>query len=337
VIAVTVTFADFFTRVGFQPVATVVLAATGWAYLAGVRRVRATGEHWPAERLVAASAAWVLSALVLESGLSAFERSVYTVDVVQSVVIGVLAPVGVALAAPFTLAARAGGPRTRERVVAAFDSRPVRIITRPAAAWIVWGLSVWLVYCTGLARLGVEHAALRDLLRLWLFLAGCVFVWPVLAADPVPRRMHPLGQVFYLLLLMPYFLLVGATLDSARSPVAPGIGLGDSHAAGDVLWTAGELLGVALAVVVLVGWVRAEERHARRADAGSDADVAAQQAAWRASRAAAAEAADRYRAAATGRSRRRAPATDATVVGSEPTGWAGGSPDEPRPAVDHPR
>jgi hypothetical protein len=93
------------------------------------------------------------------------------------------------------------------------------------------------------------------------------------------------------MLALPFHTLLGMSLESQTTPIAPGISLTDLHTGGGLMWVAGEATGLLCTLAVFIAWLRTDERAARRNDRVAEAAAAAQLAHWRATRDAAARAA----------------------------------------------
>src|SRR3954469_7848079 len=78
-------------------------AAVGGAYLVAARAVSRRRRPWPAQRTAAFLTGLAVMALVLQSGLAAYDDDVFWVHLVQHVVLMSVAPLLLVLGAPVTL------------------------------------------------------------------------------------------------------------------------------------------------------------------------------------------------------------------------------------------
>jgi cytochrome c oxidase assembly factor CtaG len=261
---------DVITQATFSPVPLVLILVLGGWYLSWRRRLVARGEAWPAVR----TASFCLAELSLLFGF----------------ISGIAAPIFLAVSAPITLALQAGSPRTRATIERALHSRASRIVSHPKFSWTFYGLSLYVLYFTGLYAFALQHDAIHTLVHLVLLLAGCFFWWPAVGVDPVPYRPGQGARVFYMLLVLPLYTILGMGLESQTSPLVPGMSLADLHAGAGVMWVAGEIAGLIGTLVLFVLWLRADEKAALERDGVSQASAATQLAHWRATRDAAARA-----------------------------------------------
>jgi cytochrome c oxidase assembly factor CtaG len=166
-------------------------------------------------------------------------------------------------------------------------------LTAPVAA-IALAVGLQAVdFLTPLHTEALRYDAVAEPLQVALLVAGCAYLWPAMAADPVPRRLGHATAVVHVLVLFPLSTLVGIAIESGTH--SPDLGL-----AGGILWTVGGIGSIAATLGVLVRWLLVEERSSPGRAAGLDEGAHAQLVAWREARAAAAadEAARREAAAA---------------------------------------
>ena len=277
------------TQATFDPIPTAAIVVTlGW-YLWSVRRLARRGRQWPLARTAAFVAAEFFVAVGLVSGIDAHDQ-IFEVHTIQHIFIGMLAPALFALSAPITLALQASGRRVQTGLLKVLHSPVGRLASNPIFAWAFYGMSIFGLYFTSLYGTTLHNQAVHDLVHLHLIVAGCIFWWPAVAIDPLPKRMSYGVRIAYLMLALPFHTILGMALDSQTTRITPTTTLADLHAGGGLMWVAGEALGLIGTLAVFVQWLRADERAARRNDRVTE-EVAAQQVAyWRATRDAAARA-----------------------------------------------
>lgn len=240
-----------------------LLAAAVVAYVRLARRVR---RHWPPGR----TAALVAGVLVVGGGLLLDGEARFTTHAAQHLLLGMVAPALLALAAPVTLALQAGGPETRRRLRRLLHGRAAAVAAHPLTGWSLFGGSMLALYLTPLYRLSLEHDWLHEALHVHFLAAGAVFLWPVVGADPVPRRLPHGGRLLVVFLAVPFHAVLGMALLTARQPIAPQHTLADHRAGAGLLWIAGDLLGLLAALVVAAQWMGHEDRQSAREDRRAD-------------------------------------------------------------------
>jgi putative copper resistance protein D len=280
---------EVLSQARFEPIPTALICLTLAWYLWSVRRLAARGRSWPAARTAAFVVAELLLAVGLLSGLAAHDEN-FGVHTIQHILIGMVAPVFFALSAPITLALQASSRRIQTAIIKVLHSPVGRLLSNPIFTWAFYGASIFGLYFTSLYSITLRNSAVHNLVHLHLIVAGCLFWWPAVAIDPLPRRISYGARIGYLLLALPFHTILGMALESQITPITPTTPLSQLHMGGGLMWIAGEALGLIGTLAVLVQWLRADERAAKRIDRATE-DIAAQQLAyWRATREAAAKA-----------------------------------------------
>lgn len=260
------------------PWAAVLVAAGG--YLIAVRRVnrahpRVPIAHWRVAAWLAGLAA-ILVALV--SAIDVYAADLLTVHMVQHLLLAMVAPPLLAMGAPVTLILRIASPRARQRLILpVLHSRVVRVIASPLVAWPVFAIAMWLTHFSPLYNAALDDQTLHIAEHLVYLISGMLFWWPVIAADPIPRRLGYGARLAYVGLQMPVNAAVGLAIYFAPTVLYPhyaAIGrswgpdaLTDQQIGGVLMWGAGDLLLLAAVPVIVAAWMRADARRSRRSDA----------------------------------------------------------------------
>jgi cytochrome c oxidase assembly factor CtaG len=267
------------------PWAAALLAAGG--YLIAVRRVNRAHPRTPVPRWrVAAWLAGLVAILVaLVSAVDVYAADLLSVHMVQHLLLAMVAPPLLALGAPITLLLRIVSPRARQRVILpVLHSRVVRVIASPLVAWPVFAIAMWLTHFSPLYNAALEDPTLHVGEHMVYLAAGLLFWWPVVAADPSPRRLGWGGRLAYVVLQMPVNAAVGLAIYFAPTVLYPhyatnGRSWGpdpftDQQIGGVLMWGAGDLLLLLAFTALVAAWMHADARRSRRSDARSFASLA---------------------------------------------------------------
>lgn len=271
----TVTLHGLLTAWQVEPLALVALAVTvgaGIAYLVGVRRLRSRrGRVWPRWRAAAFLAGLAMIVVAVNSGLASYDGTDFAAHVVQHLLLMSVAPPLLALGAPVILALQTVGRPTKTRLLKVLHSPPVRFLGVPGVPVVVLLATMYGYFLTPLYPYSLVHPLFHDFTHLWFLAAGCVYWWPIVGADPMPR---PLGYPARLGLLVPpipFDAFLGVAIMGMSRPIAPQNSLGDTHMGGAILWGFGELFTFAALAVIFVQWAAADERRQAREDRRLDA------------------------------------------------------------------
>jgi putative copper resistance protein D len=266
-----------FTQAGLDSWMTVVLVAAAGFYLYGVHRLHLRGDAWPVSRTVLFIAGGLGSiAFVTLSGLPAYDSTLLSVHMVQHMVLSMVAPIFLALGAPVTLALRTLPRGPRRSLMAVLHSRVARVLAFPLVAYAIFVANPFVLYFSGLYRLTLENEVVHELVHMHFLLTGCLFFWPLLGLDPLPGRWPHPARALMMVLSVPFHTVLGLTIMQSKQLIGgdwyPSLHLAwadpasDQQVAGGILWAGGEVVSVTMLAVLVVQWIRASEREARRVD-----------------------------------------------------------------------
>lgn len=256
-----------------DPGAGLVVAVAGLLYLGGVRRLH---PRWPTRRSIAFAAGLAVVALATQSGLAGAEADRFSVHTVQHVLLGMVAPALLALGAPVTLALQAASRPTQIVLLRVLHRAPLRVLTHPVTAWVIFGGSLVVLYFTPLLELSLTDEAVHAVVHLQFLAAGGLFSWTAIGVDPGGWRLPHGARLLFVVLAVPVHAIVGLAVMGASAPLAASYGTGaaalaDQRVGGGILWATGDLFGVILSGVVLAQWMAYEDRVGRRHDRLLDA------------------------------------------------------------------
>ncbi|GCD47858.1 MULTISPECIES: cytochrome c oxidase assembly protein [Streptomyces] len=256
----------------------------GWA----VVRLRRRGDHWPVGRTVA----WVIGvltvALVMCTKLNDYGMAMFSVHMVQHMVISMLSPILLLLGAPVTLTLRAlpaagrGRKGPRELLVALLHSRYMRVITHAAFTIPMFIASLYALYFTPLFDYLMQYRVGHIAMMVHFLVVGLVFFWPIMGVDPGPHRPGYVMRMLELFAGMPFHAFFGIALMMGTEtmiktfenpPASLGIdALSDQSAAGGIAWAFSEIPSVLVLVALLYQWYKSEERQNQRKDRAAARD-----------------------------------------------------------------
>ena len=236
-------------------------------YGSGVRRLGRRGRVWPVGRSVAFGAGAVALAA---SGV--VPETSFVGHMAGHVVLGMVAPILLALGRPVTLALQSLGRPARRRLLRILHSGPARTLAHPLVGFGLFGATLVAFYLSPLFPLSLRNPVVHAAVHLHFLAAGCLFLWPLVGADPLPRPVPYGARILAVLAAVPFHAFLGVALLSTRTPLAPAVypSLPDQHAAAGLLWASGELMTLVAAAMVLRAWMDADERHAGRLDQRHD-------------------------------------------------------------------
>ncbi|MGW8953061.1 cytochrome c oxidase assembly protein [Streptomyces sp. NPDC055709] len=257
-------------------------------YAWGVVRLRRRGDAWPVGRTAFFTVGVLSIALVMCTGLNDYGMVMFSVHMVQHMVISMLSPILLLLGAPVTLALRAlppagrGRKGPRELLLALLHSRYMKIVTHPAFTIPMFIASLYGLYFTPLFDFLMGSKAGHIGMMVHFLAVGLIFFWPIMGVDPGPHRPGYVMRMLELFAGMPFHAFFGIALMMASEPMVkayadPPASLGitalsDQNAAGGIAWAFSEIPSVLVLIALVFQWYRSEQRQAVREDRAADRD-----------------------------------------------------------------
>lgn len=261
-----------------------------FAYLLGVRRLRARGDAWPIGRTIAWLSGCAVLLLATSSGVGRYAPAMFSVHMGAHMALSMLAPILFALGGAVTLALRAlppagrdGAPGPREWILAAVHNPVSRLLTHPIIASVIFVGGFYALYLGGIFDTFADSHAAHLLMNLHFLLSGYLFYWVVIGIDPKPRQVEPLTKLAMVFGSLPFHAFFGIALMSMTTVLGGwfyrGLGLdwngdllGDQRTGGSLAWASGEVPLVVVMLALLIQWSRSDKRLAQRTDRAADRD-----------------------------------------------------------------
>jgi len=271
----------------FEPALILPLVAAAWLWTRAVRRVNAAhaDNPVPRRRSVFFLAGLLTIAIALQSGIERYDTSLFSVHMVQHILLTLVAAPLIALGAPVTLLLRVATPAVRRRwILPVLHSRILRIVSFPVVAWVALAAVMWGTHFSALFDVALENRFVHDLEHLLYLVAALLFWWPAVGLDPSPWRMsHPV-RALYVFLQMPQNTLLAVIILNATTPLylhyatllrpwGPST-LFDQQIAAGIMWLTGDLLFIGAMAAIMFGWMRYEERQTARSERMADVERA---------------------------------------------------------------
>jgi putative copper resistance protein D len=263
----------------FEPLPTlgIVVALAWWRWAVGRVNAAHPSNPVPRRRSVAFVGGMAALAVALLSGIDRYDTSLFSVHMVQHVLLTLVAAPLIAMAAPITSLLRVASRATRRRwILPMLHARLTRILAFPVVAWLIFAAVLWVSHFSPIFDAALEDPLVHDLEHAAYLASALLFWWPAVALDPAPWRMpHPV-RALYVFLQMSQNTFLAVVLVNAQTVLYPHYAtmarawgptpLVDQQMAAAFMWVVGDLIFLAAIMAVLVGWSRAEGRDAARAD-----------------------------------------------------------------------
>jgi cytochrome c oxidase assembly factor CtaG len=265
------------------------IAIAAALYIAGLVVLRRRGDRWPAQRSISFLVGGLGSiAIATMSALGTYDTVLFSIHIVQHMILMMVAPLFLALGAPVTLALRTLPNRPRAMLLAVLHSRLARVLTFPPLTLALFIATPFALYYSQFYEISLRSGFWHAFLHLHFLIIGCLLMWPLVGIDPVPGRIsHPL-RLLMLFLMLPFHAFLGISIMSSTTLIAeswylafnrswPPSPLDDQYLAGGILWASGDVLALLLLVALFAQWYASSQREARREDRRLDRLEARQQ------------------------------------------------------------
>ncbi|GAA2871118.1 hypothetical protein GCM10010472_30600 [Pseudonocardia halophobica] len=260
-----------------DPWVLVPLLAAGVAYVAGVRALKRKGIEWRRGRTVLWFVGLGTIALSTGSVVGVYDNALFSMSAVQHMMLQMIAPAPLGLAAPVTLALRAMSGRPRKILLGVVHSRYVRVVSHPLVAYLFFVISPFVLIYSPLFQLSITNDWVHELVHLHFVLVGALLYWPLLGVDPLPNPMPWVMRLLLVIGLGPAHIVLGIPIMLRDSLIASDYftrvaaawgtdALADQKVGGGLLWIFGDVVVLFLLAGMFVQWNRSEKREQRRVD-----------------------------------------------------------------------
>jgi putative membrane protein len=240
-------------------VAVVLLAL---AYVRAVRARRGGGRTWPRWRTAAVVTGLVVAAAVVSPAGRAIAHGDDRAHMTGHLLLGMIAPVAIVLAAPGTLLLGALPLAARRPAAVVLRSRARHVLTHPGTAAVLDIGGLYLLFLTPLSGVAAADPLVGHLVDVHVLLAGCLFTWSLIGPDPAPRRPSVATRAVVLVLAGAAHGYL-AKLLLVRGDVSEG--------AAELMYYGGDAVEILLALALFGTWYRGlrrrrdpRRRHSRR-------------------------------------------------------------------------
>ena len=253
-------------------------------YIKGVVVLTKRGDKWPIGRTIAFALGIAATDFATSGGLGLYAQFSFSYHMMSHMVLGMIAPIGLVLGAPMTLALRTlpQGRNTDERgvrgsLLAALHSKVGVIYTNPIVALAIFDGSLFALYFTDLFAVLMQSHVGHLFMSLHFLAAGFLFFFIIIGVDPNPRRVHHLVQIVILFAAMSIHAFFSVALMSTTTLIDKGFyaslqtpwlgdALVDQKLGGSIGWAMGEIPILIALVATFINWMRDDSREAKRID-----------------------------------------------------------------------
>ena len=261
-----------------------VLVTAVALYIRGVIILTRRGDKWPVGRTVAFALGISAIDYATSGGLGVYAKFSFEYHMIAHMLLGMVAPIGIVLGAPITLALRTlpQGRTSEERgvrgtLIALLHSKPAAVFTNPVSALALFDGSLFVLYMTPLFGNLMQSHLGHLVMSVHFLLAGILFFHVIIGIDPNPRKVPHIVRIVILFAAMSIHAFFAIALLSTTTLLDQGYFaslqtpwnldlLADQRAGGSVAWAMGEIPILLALVATFIQWMRDDSRETKRID-----------------------------------------------------------------------
>jgi putative copper resistance protein D len=253
-------------------------------YVKGVMVLTKRGDKWPVGRTISFALGIAVIDFATSGGLGLYAHFSFSYHMIAHMLLGMIAPIGLVLGAPMTLALRTlpQGRTPSERgvrgsLLAALHSKIGTFYTNPIVALLIFDGSLFALYFTDLFANMMQSHVGHLFMTLHFLSAGFLFFFVVIGIDPNPRKIPYLVRIIILFAAMSIHAFFSIALMSTSTLIDKGYFaslqtpwltdlLADQKLGGSIGWAMGEIPILIALVATFINWLRDDTREANRID-----------------------------------------------------------------------
>lgn len=257
-------------------------------YVKGVMILSKRGDKWPIGRTVAFALGITAIDYAVNGGLGVYAQVAFSFHMISHMVLATLAPIGIVLGAPITLALRTLpiGRTQDERgvrgyAIAILHSRYSSIITHPVSALIIFEASLFALYFTNLFNWLMSYHFGHFFMGLHFLLSGILLFFVIIGVDPTPQKSPFIFRIVILFVAISIHAFFSVALMSSSQLVDGGYFaeiarpwwpdfFADQKMGASIGWAMGEIPILLALIATFLQWIRADERDAKRIERNSN-------------------------------------------------------------------
>ena len=257
-------------------------------YIKGVVILTRRGDKWPVGRTIAFALGISAVDFATSGGLGLYSHFAFANHMMAHMVLGMIAPIGIVLGAPITLALRTlplGRNQQESGIRGIFiellHSKLSKFYTNPVVALVIFDGSLFALYFTPLFGNIMQGHSGHFFMSLHFLLAGFLFFQVLIGIDPLPRKVPHIAKIIVIFAAMSIHAFFSISVMSATTlldngyfellqrPWATDL-LADQKRGGSIGWAMGEVPILLALLATFLQWLKADKNEAARIDRAAD-------------------------------------------------------------------
>ncbi|MDQ7735102.1 cytochrome c oxidase assembly protein [Halomonas sp. SpR1] len=234
---------------GFTLVFSLLAALYSWGWWRQQKQCR----RWPLWRLAIFCLAALALMIVLSPPLLQWAHHDFRGHMVVHLIAGMIAPLGLVMAAPVSLALKNVPTCWGQRWVKFVSLTPARLLSHPLTAMVLNIGGMYALYMTDLYAYMLHSPGIALLIHWHFIIAGCLFTWSIAGPDPAPRRPSLVLRFGVLFLSMVTHATLAKWMYQFHLPSS--MPIEEVQQGAELMFYIGELVEVVLVYLLVRKWV----------------------------------------------------------------------------------
>jgi putative membrane protein len=218
-----------------------------------------THTRWPLYR----SAFWILGVICVASTvvgpLAKRAHIDFTAHMLGHLLLGMLAPLLMIVAAPMTLTLRTLNVKLARRLSQVLKSWPISVLSDPIIASLLNMGGLWILYTTDLYLAMHENILLHLFIHFHIFFAGYLFTLSMIYIDPTPHRTSFMYRAIVLVIALASHGILSKHI-YAHPPI--GVPTAQAEIGGMLMYYGGDAIDLILIFIFCLQWYKANRPRA---------------------------------------------------------------------------
>jgi cytochrome c oxidase assembly factor CtaG len=252
----------------FAPIVSAAVAVLGVLYAYGMVRVwrRHPARPWPVLRALPFYAGLAVIVIATQSSIGAYDDVLFSVHMVQHLLLIMVAPPLLVVGRPVTLLLHASRNPVHTWTKNVIRSRVVTALTCPPVAAGIYAATIVGTHLTGFMNLTLAHENVHNAEHVLYLVAGYLYFLPLIGSEPIKWKMSFPTRFLLLALSMPIDTFVGVVLLQTDHELFPAYAdahrtwgpslVSDLHLGGAIMWVGGDALMFLLVLCVFIMFLR---------------------------------------------------------------------------------
>lgn len=217
---------------------------------------------WPVYRTVCWIFGVLFAVIAVVRPLAHLAHKDFTAHMFGHLLLGMLAPLLMALAGPMTLLLRTLSVPWARRFSKILRSWPSRIVINPVITSLLNIGGLWLLYTSSLYALMHESMLLHLIVHFHVFLAGYLFTVSMIYIDPIPHRTSFLFRAIVFVIALAGHGILSKYI-YANPPV--GVPAEQAETGAMLMYYGGDMIDIMIIFILCLHWYRAARPNTRAA------------------------------------------------------------------------